>query len=1561
MTRFQRSWLPWVGLLLSLAMGISTWYTVWRAEQARLHDRLRSDAALNRERIRSRMAAQEQILRGAAEFFSLRSELPSREEWRNYVQALELDRRNPGVQALAFAEWVPLAALDAHVRRLRAEGFPDYKVQPGGPLAPEGGVSSIIYIEPFDERNQQAFSRDMYAEPVRRAAMARARDTGQVTLSGKVKLYQETATRIQAGTLLYAPVYRQGLPLGTVVQRRQAFLGWAYMPFRMDNLMKGILGATAPGIFLELFDGESEREPDLLYTTDIEKPDVGTGEIRTERFEVAGRVWTLRSQPQPSYGASSGEGKGHTVVLLLGLFGSGAIFLLFFSLVRAEHKAATVADEHADRLRLLLDSTAEAIYGIDLRGDCTFCNPACLRILGYEKAEQLLGRNMHELIHYAYADGSRFPADKCRINQVFREGTGTHVEDEVLWRADGSPFPAEYWSFPQYREGKAVGAVVTFLDITERTRAEQKLRESENNFRTFFETVDDVIVVGTPEGRLLFANAAATDKLGYTPEELRAMTVLDLHPPEKRSEAGEIFGAMFRKETDFCPLPLGTREGALVPVETRIWFGKWDGLDCIFGISKDLRKQEAALQKFDRFFRNNPVPMAVSNLDDNRYSEVNDAFLSILGYSRDEVIGHTGVEIGLFPEPEKRKQILKDLESTDRFANVEIQVRARDGRILDGLFSGEVVDNQGQRSLLTVMIDLTEQRRGEAEIRRQQAMIRSLLDSIPDIIFFKDNEGVYLGCNPPFAEFVGRSREEIVGRTDYDLFGKEIADFFRENDRLMLQRLQPRHNEEWITYPDGRKALLDTLKTPYYGPAGEVVGILGISRDITFRHKAEQVRKEAEAELKLQSRLQQMLMEISSTYINLPLEATDFAIHASLGGLAEFVGADRTYVFLYDWEKQTCSNTHEWCAFGIEPHIADLQDVPLAVIPDWVALHRMGQAVHIPDVNVLPPGALRDTLEPQSIRSLLAVPMISQEECIGFVGFDSVRKHHEYTLNEQRLLTIFAQMLVSVRQRKAAEEALREANRSLEETTARACVLADQANAASVAKSEFLANMSHEIRTPMNGVLGMLGLLLDTELAPKQRQYAETAWNSSRSLLALINDILDLSRVEAGRLELEEVNFDLRGVLDELVLGLSPQAREKGLQLYYQMAEGAPRYLVGDPFRLKQVLLNLAGNAIKFTAQGEVAVLVEPVAAGAKEATLRFRVRDTGIGIPPHKRNAIFQSFTQADASITRKYGGSGLGLTISRKLVALLGGDVGLESEESRGSEFFFTARFRPQAGEPGSAPAAGRTAAAGKPDFRLARLLLVEDNAINQAVALAALERWGIRTDVASNGREALEALRKARYDLVLMDVQMPEMDGFEATATLRDPSSGVLDPRVPVVAMTAHAMHEDRQRCLDAGMNDYLSKPIEPAEMERVLTRYLPSAPESETESQAPPPESEASGDLPVFERKALPERLLGDEALAAALVRKFMGDAPALLAQIRTAADSGEKKTLHRILHTLKGSAATMGAPSLSAKAAELESMLQSQGPAGVAAGLPALEDEFERLREAIAASLDPLAK
>jgi PAS domain S-box-containing protein len=1252
--RVARS-LPCVVLLAALLATGLIWNSARQSAWTGLQTELDSRARETSSKIVQRMRAYEQVLRGTSGLFAV-SGVVTRSEFHTYVSSLNLANRFPGIQGVAFALLIGSDEKASHVAGVRAEGFPEYAVTPGG----ERQVyAPVVYLEPPTGRNQRAFGFDTYSEPVRRAAMEAARDSGQAVLSGKVTLVQETAEDVQAGVILYIPVYRGGGTPASVEERRSALLGWVCSPFRMDDLMEGILGERSSDLALSIFDGGEASAGTLLH-----------------RFPPLG-----------------GQPEGHFEnTLKVGMF----------------------------------------------------------------------GRNWIVVLRSTPAFEGRY--DSGLANAIAVGGVGASL----------------------------LFTLILWLLVNGSTRSQAIANERETRFRQLMLQANDSILIFNLEKALVEANPHSAGQFGYTLAELTRLHLPDLKPCEAQADAEE----RFRKVQEVGGACFETcyrrKDGSVFPAETST---------------------------------------------------------QLVSFGRERVVVCFVRDI-----TERKRAAARLIEATERLT---LAVRA-----------------------------------GGVGIWEFDAATRRLTWDSQILRLYGD----------PRERFDG-AYEEWLARVHPD--DRQRAD---EETRLALEGVQNFDTEYRVIWPDGSVHSIRAMANVERDASGQPQRIIGTNWDITP-------------------------------------------------------------------------------------------------------------------------------------------------------------------------------------QRRAADEVL-ESNRLLEAATRRANQLAQEAEQANAAKSQFLAAMSHEIRTPMNGVIGMTELLLDTALSSEQRHYVRSVRSSGEALLAIINDILDISKIEANKLELETADFDLRVLLEDLASFLAPTATAKGIELFCSIDPAAATLLRGDPGRLRQIVTNLIGNAVKFTGQGEVVVRAttsEEVESGCR---LRVEVSDTGIGIPPDQTGMVFEKFRQLDTSTTRKYGGTGLGLAICKQLVALMGGEIGVSSEPGRGSRFWFTACLGKQfaaaqeterapeslrgrraliaggratgrqvlstllggwglraeavegdaadlralaersgASDPfalavidldvpgtdgeamsgmvkacahleaaqlillaspgdrrvdaisaagclskpvrsdellglltklsaaradGPAQTATRPGRTAEPPLAglNARVLLAEDNLTNREVALAILGKLGVQADAASDGAEALHALESTAYDLVLMDVRMPVMDGIEATRRIRDPRSAVLDHAVPVIAMTANAMSADRESCLEAGMSGFVPKPVSPRQLLSVLRQWLDRKSEAQPPATSSGPAQDAGNEVRVFDRAAVLKRLAGDEQLEARVRHAFLTDVPSQLRALRELLASGDSAGASRQAHAIEGESARVGEERLREMALEVEQAASSGDLAAVHRRMDELEAQFAVLCEAM---------
>ncbi len=715
-------------------------------------------------------------------------------------------------------------------------------------------------------------------------------------------------------------------------------------------------------------------------------------------------------------------------------------------------------------------------------------------------------------------------------------------------------------------------------------------------------------------------------------------------------------------------------------------------------------------------------------------------------------------------------------------------------------------------------------------LRESEEKFRQLAETIHEVFWMTDAKAEQvLYISPGYEEIWGRTKESLYQRPSSWLEAVHPED--REHALAMLEQQPQRgqiEGEFRIVRPDGTIRWIRDRAFPVRDQAGQLCRVVGIAQDITERKHAEQELARLLA-LERAARAETEFLRSASVALTQTL-SLDAVLQTLLDCLGQLVPYDTANVMLLQGDSQLVAAVRAGRGYERWGDANLVRAVTLDVRSNAIVRRMLTtrQSVLIPDTNVDPDWERRAGSE--HVRNWVGVPLVSGGKVIGLYSMDKAVPgffNDEHTRLAESLAThaviaiqnaqvyeraelYAAELEQRIAERKQAEEELQKAK--------------EAAEAASRAKSEFLANMSHEIRTPMNGILGMTELALDTHLEPQQREYLTLVKASADNLLRVINDILDFSKIEAGKFELEQADFNLRDTLSDILKTLAVRAHQKGLELCYQVAAEVPDNLVGDFVRLRQIVVNLVGNAIKFTEHGEIVVRVTPDSPTSDGIKLHFEVEDTGIGIPPEKIQQIFDPFAQADASTTRRYGGTGLGLTISTQLVEMMGGRVWVESVAGHGSVFHFTTIFGISAAEDGPAqPKVVEVAPARHP----LRILLAEDNPVNQRLALKLLEKRGHTVLVANNGREALEVLERARwegFDAVLMDVQMPEMDGLEATANIRARERAT-GRHLPIIAMTAHAMKGDRERCLEAGMDGYVSKPVRAADLLEEIERLKP----------------------------------------------------------------------------------------------------------------------------------------
>ena len=1072
-------------------------------------------------------------------------------------------------------------------------------------------------------------------------------------------------------------------------------------------------------------------------------------------------------------------------------------------------------------IRSILDHLPVNIYVKDTNGKKILANRSEYEFVGASKESEVLGKT--DKFYYPEITASNAMEED---EQVFRTGESILKKEAFFKLKDGS----EKWlmtnKIPFFNStGQIVGLVGISYDITEQKRIERELLTTKEIYELSIEGSNDGIWDWQLEDNKVYFSNRWKSQLGFQPEEIEddfntfeslihPDDLPDMHEKLQNylsgaSDSYEVELRMKHKDESYRWIlsrgkGVKNKQGEFIRVS-----GSHTDVTSRKKAESELKKTKDLLQQTNRIAQIGGWDIDLET-QEMSWTQITKEIHDV----QEDFIPTLDSSLLFFKKGNDRDRISelivlarKNHQSFDE----EFQIISAKGKLkwVRIIAHVEKIDKLSHRIFGTIQnitglrILEEDNRKKQLELERSLEMVEELTNSITDILWsFKvDSEGnvqqsitkqadAILGLAPGTIDNNFEKYFQYIHPDDL-----EAATTKFQEGLLLVDQLN--ELEYRVVLPEtGQVKWLNSRGSAILEEDGSIKAF-GRTTDITARKKAENA-------LVKQSKLQQLLVDITTKNINLPLHELENSIQSSLKALGIFVDADRSYVFDYDFDENIGTNIFEWCAEGIEPQIDDLQSLDLNEFPDWISKHHNGQIYQIENVEELAQGNLKSLLESQQIKSLIALPMMDEGRCIGCVGFDSVRKLHHYKEEELQLLEVYAQVLVNIRKRSHLQKVMLSAK--------------EDAERANSVKSEFLANMSHEIRTPLNGVIGFTELLVNTKLSPEQKQYVESANVSALSLLGIINDILDLSKIEAGKLELDEIKTDLFELLDQTADIVKFNSAKKGLELLLNVQIDAPRYAIIDPVRLKQILVNLLSNAVKFTQKGEVELnmIYEKNFEEPDKGVFTFSVRDTGIGITNEQKSKLFKSFTQADSSTTRKFGGTGLGLVIAQMLAQKMGANIEMQSEPGKGSIFHFTVHKEFEYG-PKRIPTSLET---------IKRILVIDDNENNRIILTHTLNYWGIKSIAVPSGPSALNLLRvDPAFDVIIVDYHMPDMTGIDTIKLIQEQFQE-LDRKLPYIIFYSSADDQAVQReadDLDVSMK--LIKPAKHSELLYSLSNLLP----------------------------------------------------------------------------------------------------------------------------------------
>ena len=1022
---------------------------------------------------------------------------------------------------------------------------------------------------------------------------------------------------------------------------------------------------------------------------------------------------------------------------------------------------------------------------------------------------------------------------------------------------------------------------------------EKQIRISEENYRNLFNDIDDFLIILNVKGQILQVNNVIISRLFYNPEELVDKHVSIIYPKENKNEVEYLVEQMFAGNIQSSFIPLLTKEDKRIYVQTHVNKSIWNGQDVLFMLSKDITNLKNSEEKFSKAFGANPSGMVISTVNDGKYVDVNDSFCSITGYLHDEIIGKSSKELTIFADYLERGKIINDILTNGNVRNKEVAMLNRKKEVIFTILSGDTLNIGNELYLLFVITDITDRKKAEEEVlilHAHDVLLKDISSNFLNISFNNTSKGI-------------QDTLELTGKyiqADYAsifLFDPELntlhyqyewcrGGFTSRKDlipsEVSFSKTSWGNDKEYLHINNTDELKSDLIENngfiKKFGIGSIIVAPLVTEDNTTIGFLCFDSTKKNNKYWKKDTR--KLVIKIADIISRATehqnwqetLTASENRLQIALKG-----GNNG----LWDWNFQTgeiifTESNFEMLGynhFNKKMHFNEWQEF---YHPDETDLADQKLTLHI-------------------------------------------NGETEYYEVEHRLRTSTGQYKWVLTRGRVMEwndqgKPLRimGVNTDIDQLKQMECELLQakaEAERANKAKSQFLANMSHEIRTPMNGIIGLSKLLRKSKLEETQSNYLDAILTSADNLLVIINDILDFSKITEGRLHLENISFRIDQLVRNIIKSLHSTAKDKELELSYIIDSNINQVLVGDPVRINQILVNLLGNALKFTNEGFVKISLTLVKKQENVNYIKFLVEDSGIGIDESKQKLIFESFSQEDTSISRRFGGTGLGLAISKQLIEMMGGQIVLESSKNAGAKFYFTI---PLPDGESSKLLDHIIDDSVDVDLSWLKILVAEDHKVNQYLIKSIFKNWKVEPDIAENGILAVEMARSKKYDIIFMDKQMPEMGGIEATKIIREE----LKLSTPIIAITAAALKESKEVALEAGMDDYITKPFNAEELLRVISYFVKPVEVSikgEASKTLPEPLKEDSSKL--YDLKGLKKLFSNDKATIKSMIELYISDTPKEWKILIKEFNNKNLPAMGEVAHKLKASIDMMGIESL----------------------------------------------